>query len=376
MQTVAIICEYNPFHLGHKVQIEAIRSQFDREEVCIVSLMSGCYVQRGGMAVLSPATRTEIALEMGADIVLELPFPWSMSGADYFASGAISILEAVGGIDYLCFGSECGQLERLSLEADRLNAPDYCSALDRAASELPTHAWAAVRESAYRATYSEELPHYAPNDLLAIAYLMHLRSIKPMPIERKSGYSASSARKSFAERDFGQLAQLVPPQTFFALQAKNEAVEGLASADVALLSSLRLMTASELASCAEGSIELAGLILRHLPHCRTIDSLVASCTNKKYTSARVRRVLWHIFLRTPADLPASIPAYTRLLGCNEMGRRWLSERRKSTQIPVITRISNVRNHPNAEEQFIMNEKRHELYAFLSGTTEKSLPIVK
>lgn len=376
MQTVAIICEYNPFHMGHKVQIDAIRSEFDGASVCIIALMSGCWVQRGGAATLSPSQRAAIALEMGVDLVLELPFPWSMSGADYFARGAVSILEALGGIDYLCFGSESGDLDRLSLEAKRLCAPEYAAALDRAVSAHPTLSWAKLRECAYLEVYGEALEPYAPNDLLAIAYLSHLRTIKPLPIARKTGYSASAARRSLAEGDLETLATLVPQSTFDALNSRYSRAEKGNSADVALLSALRLMPQDELACYAEGSAELAGIIARNLPSAGTVEELVSACTNKKYTSARIRRAVWHAFLRTPADLPSTDPSYTRLLGCNAAGREWLSSVRKRAAIPVITRVSNARMMPETARQFFFAQKRSALFAFLTGNDENNLPIIK
>lgn len=374
MQSVAIICEYNPFHLGHKVQIDAVRAHFADESVCIIALMSGSFVQRGGMALLPPSDRAAAALEMGADLVLELPFPWSMSGADYFARGAVTILEALGGVDHLCFGSECGDLEALLSVAERLASPVYRASLDRIAAADPALSWASTRERAYLDAYGEYLPHYAPNDLLAIAYLSHLQSISPLPLTRKPGYSASAARKAFAERDLQALADLVPPQTLTALQGRSEHADE--RADLAVLSALRLMSAGELASYAEGSVELAGLIKRHLDRCDRVEALVSACTNKKYTSARVRRAIWHAFLRTPADLPKETPTYTRLLACNEPGRAWLSAVRKDASIAVITRVSNVRTRPQAEAQFLFAETRSSLAAFLLGQTEKSLPIIK
>lgn len=374
MQTVAIICEYNPFHWGHKLQIDSVRAHFPEESVCIIALMSGEFVQRGGTAVLSTAQRAEIALELGVDLVLELPFPWSMSGADYFAKGAVTILESLGGIDYLCFGSECGEIDSLSVVAERLASSDYRSALDRVAAEMPTLSWASAREHAYFDAYGEVLPHYAPNDLLAIAYLSHLKSIKPLLLNRRPGYSASEARKTFAQGNREALAALVPPQTVDALHRRSERAEE--RTDVSLLSSLRLMTPDELSHYAEGTVELAGLIARHLPSAKHIEELVGLCTNKRYTSARVRRAIWHTFLRTPADLPEHKPAYTRLLGCNRAGREWLSAARKRASIPVITRVSNARSHPDAEAQFLFAERRREISDFLSGRTEKNLPILK
>lgn len=376
MLTVAIICEYNPFHLGHKEQIDAIRAQFTGESVCIIALMSGSFVQRGGIAFLPPADRAEIAVDMGVDLVLELPYPWSMSGADYFAGGALAILEALGSIDYLCFGSESGELDRLKREADRLKSIEYQIALDRSAAQFPTLSWAAVREKAYSSAFGEELTRYAPNDLLAIAYLSHLEKIKPLPILRKSVYSATEARNALGERDFERLSALVPSRCLSFLKKRYEARAQCNTVDLALLSTLRLMSREELASYAEGTVELAGAIAHQLPSCDRIEALVSACTNKKYTSARVRRSLWHAYLRTPADLPSQTPAYTRLFACNKIGREWLSSSRKSAAIPIITRVSNVRDYPNAQAQFFFAEKRNAIRRLLACQTEKNMPLVK
>ena len=113
-KTVGIICEYNPFHSGHRYQIEDVRSLgFDR----IVCVMSGNSVQRGEFAITDKYTRAEMAVNGGADLVLELPFPYSSSSAEFFALAGVRILENAG-VDAICFGSECGDIDKLRKAAN------------------------------------------------------------------------------------------------------------------------------------------------------------------------------------------------------------------------------------------------------------------
>ena len=112
MTTVAIICEYNPFHRGHEYQIKKIREQFG-EDTAVVCIMSGNYTQRGEFAFMPKTERAKCAILGGADLVLELPFPFSSSSAEYFAKSGVKIADSLGCVDYLSFGSESGDLNAL-----------------------------------------------------------------------------------------------------------------------------------------------------------------------------------------------------------------------------------------------------------------------
>ena len=112
MKTIGIIAEFNPFHNGHKYIIEKSRQETGAD-YCVV-VMSGDFVQRGAPAIVDKFARAKMALSCGADLVLELPIYYSLGSAEFFASGAVSILDSLGVIDYLCFGSESGDLASLT----------------------------------------------------------------------------------------------------------------------------------------------------------------------------------------------------------------------------------------------------------------------
>ena len=114
MKTVGIVCEYNPLHKGHRKQLRAIR-ELCGEDTAIVCAMSGDFVQRGEFAVADKFARAEMAVRCGADVVLELPAPWSAATAEVFACGGVSALQQTGVVTHLAFGSECGDAEKLML---------------------------------------------------------------------------------------------------------------------------------------------------------------------------------------------------------------------------------------------------------------------
>jgi predicted nucleotidyltransferase len=124
MKTVAVISEYNPFHLGHAYQFAEIRRIYG-EDTAIIAVMSGNFVQRGDVAVLGKFDRAEAAVRAGASLVLELPFPFSCSSAEHFAFAGVSLADDLGVVDVLSFGSECGDVSLLSDVAGKMSDPNF-----------------------------------------------------------------------------------------------------------------------------------------------------------------------------------------------------------------------------------------------------------
>lgn len=377
MKTVGIICEYNPFHLGHSLQLHTVRDELCRqgEDACIVALMSGSYVQRGGPAVLPKEERARVALSEGADLVLELPFPWCMSGADRFAAGAMAILEGLGGIDYLAFGSEIGNVDSLARIAQVISTPEFDQAVGKAAEARPDLSFAAQRELAYLQLTGEPLPKLDPNDLLGVAYLSHLHEIKPLVFRRLPGYSATKARKALSQRDFIALQELVPSATIDALRAFN----GLSDCAIhqAVLAYLLLTPPKTLATYAECNLELASRLINAAVTSQTIEEVIEKATSKHFTSARVRRALWHSYLQTPSNAPMELPTYTNLLAANEKGRAVLRSVAKKSEITVVTRPSNASKNSEIAAQYALSESKERIYRLFAGlANEKTAPILK
>ena len=154
MRTVGVVCEYNPFHLGHARQLALLRQQ--DPEAAVVCLMSGLYVQRGQPAVFSRQVRARAALLAGADLVLELPLPWAVSSAEGFAAGGVQALAATGVVEHLLFGSECGDVSALERVAAALLAPSF---RDRLREVLPgAVSFAAARHRVLQGPAGAERP--------------------------------------------------------------------------------------------------------------------------------------------------------------------------------------------------------------------------
>ena len=126
MPVFGVICEYDPFHLGHRWMLEQLHRQGP-----VVCAMSGCFTQRGEFAAVNKFARAEMAVRNGADLVLELPTPWAVSGAERFARGGVELLKKTGLVTHLAFGSECGDLEALQRVEACLSGESFQETLRR-----------------------------------------------------------------------------------------------------------------------------------------------------------------------------------------------------------------------------------------------------
>ena len=194
MKVVGIIAEYNPFHNGHKYQIDRIRKETNADYIIIA--MSGNFLQRGVPALCDKQSRAKMALSCGADLVIEIPTLWATASAEYFARGGVSLLASTGVVTHICFGAESDDLDSL-LEISSIlkEEPDiYRDVLSnsiRSGNTFPI-----ARKNALIAA----LPHIPtekldelldnPNNILALEYLKAMPNhIQPILIPRKgAGY--------------------------------------------------------------------------------------------------------------------------------------------------------------------------------------------
>ena len=190
---MGIICEYDPFHRGHRRQFELIRAQLPGAR--IVCLMSGPFTQRGMPALHSPADRARAALEGGCDLVLELPCAFSVRDAEHFALGGVSILTRLGFVTHLSFGAEDG-LDALLPAAALLDAPTPAFQEALRAALVRGASFAAAQGEALAACLPapRPAPWEKPNNILALCYLRALRRLQspllPLPVRREGDYHA------------------------------------------------------------------------------------------------------------------------------------------------------------------------------------------
>jgi len=332
--TAGIICEYNPFHLGHRKQFGQIREALG-QDTGIVCLMSGNYVQRGAPALFDKSRRAEAALRSGADLVLELPVTVSLSSAEGFAGGGVGILGKF--CDYLAFGCETGNADSLNRMAEALLSPAFPEKLKE---ELARGiSFPAARQAALEKLSLEASLLSMPNDILAVEYCKAILSqgsaIKPLPLCREGSYhsllpdrenpSAAFLRErirlgeSFLEYVPEEAADCFPLSEIYTLEAGERAV----------LAKLRMMEESDFEALPYGS---EGLWRRLMHACRengSLEEILTAAKSKRYTRSRLDRMVMCAYLGITREILAAPVPYIRVLGFREKGREILSRAKKA-----------------------------------------------
>ena len=310
MKTAAIICEFNPFHEGHKYLIDSVRRDLDPGAV--VCIMSGNYVQRGRPALWNKWERVEAALKGGADLVLQMPVCVSLSSAKYFAKGAVDIAKAMS-CSWLCFGAESGDLERLRKLADE---------------------------------GIEEIEE--GNTILACEYLRNLDgSIIPYTVALREDLGhASDIRKDSVISFEDEMFKLI---SYKVISSDPE----------------------DLSKAPEVSEGLENKVISELPGCSSLEELIQSIKSKRYTYTRISRMLMQIMLGIDTSVPESV--YAHVLGFNETGRKVLSEiaRREDKSIRLYSDVSPKDACENKD--LATDVRADDIYSVLNGSKLYSSP---
>lgn len=390
MNVVGIICEYNPLHMGHERMLGQLREQGAKAIVCA---MSGNFVQRGEGAIVGKLARAEMALRCGADLVLEIPTPWSAATAETFARGGVEVLRRTGVVTELAFGAECPDVDALAAVADALDTEEYLDALRRCQSGNLT--FAARRQAAVAEIIGTERAALLekPNNILAVEYLRCLRGtlIRPVAIprqgaghddgeERDGTVSASVIRQLLYAGETERALAYMPDEAARVLRRELErglAPAGLAHAERAVLDRLRRMEEEDWAAYDGGGEGLYHRLYQAVREAAGLRELLERAKTKRYPMARLRRTVLAAWLEL-CPAPQEVP-YLRLLGANNTGRRLL---RRMEGVPVLTKPADVaRLGEKAEELFRRECRRSDLYALTcprvmpSGADWRTTPIL-
>ena len=350
MVTAGIVAEYNPFHRGHAWHIAETRRALGGE-AAVVCVMSGHWVQRGECALADKWRRAALALDGGADLVLELPTPWAMASAEAFARGAVSLLDAAGVVDVLSFGSETGELSPLQWAADCLDSDLYRAGLRRFLDE--GRPFAAARQAAVGGILGDAgaAPLDSPNNNLGVEYLRALRAldspIRPMTVPRQGaghdgpaagGYaSASELRKLLrAGRGAEAAPYLTAPWT-------GEAAE-MGHIERAVLARLRTMDEAGWAALPDGggAEGLPARLVKAAQRAEGLEAFYALAKTKRYPHARLRRLALGAFLGLTAAGRPTAPPYVRVLGLGGRGRALLRRMKEACPLPVVVKPAQAR----------------------------------
>lgn len=367
MKTVGIIAEYNPFHNGHAYQLKKAK-ELTGADYCVV-VMSGDYVQRGAPAIMDKYLRTECALRNGADLVLELPVCYSLSSAEYFARGSVALLDKLGVVDALCFGSECGDIRVLTEFAQELlrEGPVFKSTLDREIRQ--GHTYPQARNAALEASSPQLTAHInvlaSPNNILGIEYckaLLYLESaMTPCTIKRagasyhdnslETGFcSALAIRESFRHAGASEdLARQIPADSLQLMKNAYKKSYPIFTDDFSLLMHYSLLTgeSSGYTDYSDIDRELSDRICKLLPQYRDFRSFCDLLKTKNRTYARISRILLHILLDIRQESlqryeQEGLAFYARILGFQESASPLLSALKKNAGIPLISKLADAK----------------------------------
>ncbi|MGI6064248.1 nucleotidyltransferase [Blautia sp.] len=367
MNVTGIIAEYNPFHMGHLHQIKYIKETLQSDYIVIA--MSGDFVQRGAPGLLPKHIRAEMALRCGADLVLELPVQFSSASAEFFAHGGVSLLNGLGVVDQLCFGSEEGNTEGMLLAARILNQEpaEYQTLLQTylkqgmsfpAARSKALNNYLLLLPGSTHQTVSPELLS-SPNNILGIEYCRAILSLnshmKPVTLKRKGNdyhentlskgqLPSASAIRSFLQKakDLSPVGEMLPEPAFELLQKAFLQGAYVTEDDLDLLLHYKLLSSSaeELAACADLSPQLADRIRNQLNHYQGFAQFAEHLKTKELTRTRIQRALLHLLLNikeTPREA-----GYCRILGFRKDSAPLLSEIKKNSSLPLITKMADAK----------------------------------
>ena len=336
---IGIIAEYNPFHNGHLYQIQKAKELTGADTV--ITVMSGNFTQRGDTSLINKFEKAKIALQNEVDMVIELPTIYSISSAENFALGGVKILNEIGNIDYLVFGIEEENLEKLQAIADVLVNEDDEFKRNIKEELDKGNSYPKAREIVLKKVLSSENVEnimQKPNNILAIEYLKALKTtnskIKPFAIKRKNTMhndeninenyaSGTYIRKLFIENNFNEIKKVVPKYTYERLlELKNQGtyVSSINDFSDIVIYKIRTMTKEEISQIADVNEGLENSIKLASTTCKTIDEIIDKVSTKRYTKTRISRILTYILLDiTKSEMEQSKNAnqYIRVLGINK-----------------------------------------------------------
>ena len=367
MKTVGIISEYNPFHNGHKYHIQAAKNACDADyAVCI---MSGSFVQRGEPAIFDKWSRSQIAVMNGADLIIELPVVYACQPAEIFALGAVKILNAIGVIDNICFGSELGDTDNLHQLAKLLhNEPEAFKQHLKQQLEQGVSYPKAVSNAL--STYIGYDPHSVevdilknPNNILGIEYikaLMALKSnIEPVAVKRiVSGHndtgiasniaSATAIRNEIRDNGISEKVRMSTPENSIDIINSNinsnrNPVYLNDFSDI-LLYKLRVMEESELRKYLNVKEGIENRLKKYARTCSSCNELIEAVKTKRYTRTYIQRLLCHVLLDMKKNDIAifkdlNCPSYIRILAFNDNGKNLLKEIKSRCTYPIISKVA-------------------------------------
>lgn len=368
MNTLGIIAEYNPLHNGHLYQLNRCKEEANAEFVIVI--MSGNFTQRGEAAILDKWTRSRLAVEHGADLVLELPFAYAVNSAEHFAKGGIGILNALGCVTHLGFGAEAESLEQLQQVAEIVHVEDESFQQQMKYFLAEGLSYAKAREKALQQKANETFQDLLrkPNNILAIEYLkqlkIHKSPIKPIMVNRKgAGYHSTTPEAGFASATAirnhicaEERREYVPQRVDWELENAKK-VQGYFPLIQAQILSRSAEDIAKIFSVGEG---LENRMKEQIRKSGDLETFIENTCSKRYPKTRIRRILCQMMVGL---IDFQEEYYARLLAASSKGTGLLKKIKKTSEIPVITNINKEEQLPSLIKYDILAS---DLYNILTG----------
>lgn len=369
MKIVGLVTEYNPFHNGHLHHLNASKKETQSDYA--IAVMSGHFLQRGEPAIINKWDRAKAAVKAGVDLVIEIPTLYACASAEYFAYGSIYLLDALGIVDTICFGSEHGNISAIQNIADILTNPsdDFNHRLQEALSQ--GHSYPKARSIALNTTFD-----FKANNILGIEYLKALTTIdstiQPATIQRiqadyldedLSGSIASATAIRKHAVNLPSIENFVPKATYDMMQQYHVHKESLLQM---LLYKIRSTSANDIQKISDVTEGLENKIKKAAINATTYDELIENILSKRFTQTRVQRLLVKLLLDIKKEmLIDNPPRYARILAFNDHGKKILNRIKKTSKIPLITNINKVFLDEQAKEMLDLDIKATNIYQLLS-----------
>ncbi|MBR4694318.1 MAG: nucleotidyltransferase [Bacilli bacterium] len=336
MKSIGIIAEYNPFTNGHLYHLNTIKDMYPEHTIILV--MNGHFTERGDVSVINKWKRTEIALRLGVDLVVELPFPFATQSADFFAYGAITLLEKLK-VEKVIFGSESNNIKDLEEIAKIQVDNDELEKLVKVYSKLGANYPTALSNAIYDLT-GKRID--TPNDLLGISYIKTIiknnYNIIPESIERTNSYhdsieSATNIRRLLKE-DYN-VDKYIPKEVKFHLQDLHFLD------DYFDLLKYKIITEKDLTIYQTVEEGIENLLKKEITNSYSLEEFISKIKSKRYTHNKIKRMLIHILCNFTKEKAKNMKeiTYIRLLGFNSKGKEYLNQIKKDIDIPIISKIT-------------------------------------
>lgn len=359
MQKVGVIAEYNPFHNGHLYHLNKVKEMFP--DAALILVLIGNFTQRGEISIINKWDKTKIALDYGYDLVIELPFLFATQSANYYAKGAIEILNILK-CDYLVFGSESNDVKKLEEIVNLTNNNNYESIVKKYIDKgvnYPTACSLALKDIS-------GITIDKPNDVLALEYVRNIKQtnskIKPISIKRTNDYhekninknitSATSIRKNIS--DIETIKKVMPSDIIKHINKINY--------DKYFdLVKYQIISSNNLSNYLDVDEGIENKLKKVISEVTNLNDLILNVKSKRYSYNKIQRMLLHIVCKIRKEDNDLKIKYLRVLGLNDNGKKILKEIKNNIDIPIITKYKK-----EYDFLFKIDNKSNNIYSLVSN----------